>query len=216
MQKTCNICQETKDESLFKKNKNKCLICNKKYMDQYRIDNIENSIKYRNEHKEETKARKLKNKEKSKEYAKVYNIKNKDKAKEYNIKNKERILKNANIYSNNRRKNDPMYKAKSYLSSLIRNSFKRGYTTKSKKTLEILGCTFEEFRIYMETKFDEHMTWENYGPYWSIDHIKPVSLAKDIEEMIKLNHYTNLQPMEKIANIRKGNKYTEDMTDNND
>ena len=73
---------------------------------------------------------------------------------------------------------------------------------KKTKTFEILGCTFEEFKIYLESKFDSWMTWENRGLYngelnygWDIDHILPSSLAKTEEDVTKLNHYTNLQPL---------------------
>jgi hypothetical protein len=73
---------------------------------------------------------------------------------------------------------------------------------KQNKTSDILGCTFEEFKLYLESKFEDWMTWENRGLYngefnygWDIDHIIPTSSAKTEEEIIKLNHYTNLQPL---------------------
>ena len=65
-----------------------------------------------------------------------------------------------------------------------------------------MGCSFEEFKIYLESKFESWMTWDNKGLYngdldygWDIDHIIPISTAKTEEELIKLNHYSNLQPL---------------------
>ena len=71
------------------------------------------------------------------------------------------------------------------------------------KTEEILGCSFEEFKIYLESKFEPWMTWNNRGLYnssklnygWDIDHKIPLASAETEEEIIKLNHYTNLQPL---------------------
>lgn len=77
------------------------------------------------------------------------------------------------------------------------------YMKKYKKAnYEILGCTFEEFKFHLESKFETWMTWENRGLYngefnhgWDIDHIIPGSTAKNEEDLIKLNHYANLQPL---------------------
>jgi hypothetical protein len=80
----------------------------------------------------------------------------------------------------------------------------KGYTKKS-KTNEILGCSFKEFKQHLELQFTEGMTWNNAGK-WHLDHIYPVSLSKDENELIKLNHYTNFQPLWAEDNIRKGNK----------
>ena len=65
-----------------------------------------------------------------------------------------------------------------------------------------MGCTYEIFKLYLESKFEPWMNWGNYGLYngeknfgWDIDHIIPMSTANTEGEIIKLNHYTNLQPM---------------------
>ncbi len=101
--------------------------------------------------------------------------------------------------------NDPLFKLCFNIRTLIRNSIKRQFTEKSKRTQEILGCTYEEFKIYLESQFDENMNWENQGSYW--DHIKPISLATSKDEVYKLNHYTNFQPLYSLDNLIKGNKY---------
>ena len=77
---------------------------------------------------------------------------------------------------------------------------------KTNKAEEILGCTFEEFNLYIEKQFDDKMNWNNYGSYWNIDHKKPISLAISEEEIIALNHYTNLRPMFWLDNLIKGDR----------
>ena len=76
---------------------------------------------------------------------------------------------------------------------------------KKNKKVEILGCTPEFLKEYLEKQFTEGMTWENHGLYgWHIDHIIPLSSATTKEEVIKLNHYSNLQPLWAIDNLKKG------------
>lgn len=109
-------------------------------------------------------------------------------------------------YVSERFNNDPLFKLKFNTRSLIRNACKRKFTEKSKKTLEILSCTFEEFKTYLESKFDENMNWKNQGKYWHLDHIIPVSSAKTEEEVYILNHYTNFQPLYWLDNLKKSDK----------
>ena len=101
-----------------------------------------------------------------------------------------------------RRENEPLYKLSNNMRTMIYSIFsERGYT-KLSKTSEILGCSFEDFKLYLESKFEDWMTWENHGRFnnefnygWDIDHITPLSSACTEDEVIKLNHYTNLQPL---------------------
>jgi hypothetical protein len=64
---------------------------------------------------------------------------------------------------------------------------------------------------HLEKQFDDKMNWENYGSYWHIDHIKPKSLFKYVypedEDFKKCWSLENLQPLEKIANMRKKNNF---------
>ena len=50
------------------------------------------------------------------------------------------------------------------------------------------------------------MNWGNYGK-WHLDHIIPISFAKNEEGVKKINHYTNFQPLEATENIVKRNKF---------
>jgi hypothetical protein len=89
----------------------------------------------------------------------------------------------------------------------IRNSFKRGGFGKTSQACEILGADWEVVKKYFESKFKEGMTWENQG-LWHIDHILPISTATCEEDVIRLNHYTNLQPLWADDNIKKSNQIT--------
>jgi hypothetical protein len=84
--------------------------------------------------------------------------------------------------------------------------------SKAKSTIELLGCTIYDFKIYLKNKFLDKMTFENYGE-WHIDHIIPCSLfdLKINEAQFKCFHYSNMQPMWGTENIMKQNKFsTED------
>jgi hypothetical protein len=53
------------------------------------------------------------------------------------------------------------------------------------------------------------MNWENKNK-WEIDHIIPISIARNEEEIIKLNHYSNLRPLWRKDNRDKSNKILEE------
>lgn len=158
------------------------------------------------------------NKEKISEYHKEYKVKNKEHLKEYNKKHNDDFkLKNGvsrhtlwDRENKTRRKEllkirlktDPVfalkYKLRSSLNAIFRH---KGYTKKSKSHI-ILGCSYEEFMLYLENQFESWMTWGNRGLYngeyeygWDIDHIIPISSAETEEDIIRLNHYSNLQPL---------------------
>ena len=153
-----------------------------------------------------------KNSEKLKLYASKYNVKNKEKISIYNqnyaIENKDKINEYKKEWMRNKFKTDYLFKLKHGIRRLIYMSLKRSGTKKNSKTFNILGCTVSEFKIHLEKQFTKGMNWKNQGE-WHLDHIYPVGLAKDEDELIRLNHYTNFQPLWAIDNLKKGNKIIE-------
>ena len=142
-----------------------------------------------------------------KEYHKNYRKNNKK-----SIAIKDKIRKSTQEFKNKnnnllkiRRETDHLFRVKSSIRSLIIISFKRKNFNKPNRTKEILGCSYNEFKEYLESKFESWMNWDNYGnpkdgvfelnKTWDIDHIIPLSTAKTIDDLIRLNHHTNLQPL---------------------
>jgi hypothetical protein len=79
--------------------------------------------------------------------------------------------------------------------------------TKKNKTFNYVGCSPQFLKDYLEKQFTEGMDWSNHGLYgWHIDHVTPLSSANTEEEMYKLCHYTNLQPLWAFDNLSKGCK----------
>ncbi len=76
---------------------------------------------------------------------------------------------------------------------------------KHNKTFDIVGCTPEELKTHLESKFVDGMSWNNQGE-WHIDHIIPLSSGINQEDIIELCHYTNLQPLWSMDNMKKGSK----------
>jgi hypothetical protein len=157
-----------------------------KYFQEYRKATKQHRVKYLNEWREANRkhvnkqAQRYRKKdgyrEKHLEYKRGYYIRKKD-----NIEF--RIL---------RRLRDRVWKA-------MRRRPKHG------RTIATLGCSMEDFLIYLESKFEPGMSLENYGKVWHIDHIMPCAifdLAKP-EHQKRCFHFSNLQPMFAHKNLKK-------------
>jgi hypothetical protein len=127
----------------------------------------------------------------------------KEKKKNYQKDNRKKI----NQYISEKKLKDPIYNLSYIVRNRIRYFLKLKNITKQNKTFDIVGCTPEFLKEYIQNKFTEGMSWDNHGSYgWHIDHVIPLSSAKTEEEIYKLCHYTNLQPLWAIDNLKKGNK----------
>lgn len=165
-------------------------------------DKNANMRRYRENNPEKSKECYEKRKDKEKEYRKLNSEKIKKYHKEYNEKNKESIRIKRRLYQYERRKTDKLHNLRVKIGGLIRESLRRkGYTKKS-RTFEILGCSYPDFMQHLESQFEPWMNWENYGKYngqynygWNMDHIVPNSSGNTEDEILKLNHYTNFQPL---------------------
>lgn len=198
----CNTCEQEKETTEFYKQGSRYLFkCKTCYIIYYESKRYE------------------KKKEYNKENRQIYLEKNKESiknwSKEYYKKNLIEIKIKTNNYRSNRLKNDQLFRLAYNLRSLILSSFKSKGYRKFSKTENILGCSFDEFKLHIESKFESWMTFENRGKYngelnygWDLDHIIPISSAKTEEDLIKLNHYTNFQPLcSKINRYIKKDKY---------
>jgi len=217
--KQCSTCKEVKDFSYFGKSKQRkdgyrprCNPCRKVYRDNNKEKIAETNRKYKEA-----------NRERIKERDRLYYQKNKDKFKAYQEANKERNrawwatyyqdnreyhIERAVKYTKERRKTDAFYDFKYRLRKNIREAIKRrGYTKKS-SVLEIIGCSFEELHAHLKKTFESNYNkpyLEEYEVH--IDHIIPICSAKTEEEVIKLNHWTNLQYLTPEDNLKKGGSF---------
>ena len=206
----------------------------KEYMKKWREENKDKVKNYANSDKAKDYRKKLyhENKDlllkKQKEYRdnnkRVYTEEQKIAKKEYWLNNKERLKLRVNEYYKIRRKTDLIFNIKTLITGSIGKALRNGGYTKKSRTHEILGCSYEQFIKHIEkqwclphnldTNGNVWMTWDNHGKYngelnygWDIDHKTPLSSAMIEEDIIKLNHYTNLQPLCSFTNryIKKDN-----------
>ena len=217
--KDCRKIKRTNNKDKINESNKKFRESNREYFKQYYSNNKETISQYKKEYREENKKDisefkinyRKNNKDRINEYQREYRLNNKDKFKEYYLnsketvtnyreKNKDKIKDRVNKYFKERKKVDELFRLSCTIRSLISNSFK-GYK-KGTRTTEIIGLSIEEFKLYLESKFEDWMSWENYGKYngsynygWDIDHIIPISSANSIEEILLLNNFKNLQPL---------------------
>ena len=203
----------------------------RKLYDEKRRDNPEvkarvreNSSRHYQENKKEIREKhaiwKAENREKVKELQSAWYQNNKEKVrdrhKEWYDNNKERMYYLTKEWrANNRdrinssirdkRATDPYFKILCNLRNRVCKCIRR--LDKSARTMDLLGCTVDELKEHLENKFEEGMTFDNYGE-WHIDHIKPcVSFdLTDPEEQRTCFNYSNLQPLWARDNLSKGGK----------
>lgn len=184
--KTCINCNEEKKLSRFDKRKNG------NYRNQCK-DCIYRKRKMREKNNLTNEEREIKRIEKNNKSQKRW----RERSEESKLKEKERRRK----YHLKRLESDPLYKLRIAYSRRINKCIKR-FNIKNTDFLKNLGCSLEEFKIHIESKFEHWMNWNNYGKYngelnygWDIDHIIPISSAKTEIEFSILCHYSNLQPL---------------------
>jgi hypothetical protein len=215
--KICSKCKEEKEVCEFGVNnsskdnlRSSCKQCRKIEGKVYRKNNIEKrkiTIKnWYNKNPNYNKEYHLKNFEDLNRKTKERYLLNAEKYRETSKKWSERNKEKMNEYYNNRnktlRKTDPLKK-------LIFNVRTRIYSVlknKTKTSFEIVGCSPIQLKEYLEQKFTEGMSWDLMGRHIHIDHIIPLSSAKTEDEVYNLCHYTNLQPLWAIDNLKKGSK----------
>ena len=74
---------------------------------------------------------------------------------------------------------------------------------KNGKTESIIGCDWDQFKLHIESQFSEGMNWDNRGE-WHVDHRIPLAQAVTLNDVIRLSHFSNLQPLWKRDNLQKG------------
>lgn len=108
---------------------------------------------------------------------------------------------------------DPSYRMRLIVCSRTSRILAAAGILKKDRSADLLGCSAEKFKAYIEQQFLPGMTWDNHGTYknggpmtWHVDHITPLASAKSYEDLKKLFHYTNQQPLWAIHNMKKSDK----------
>lgn len=151
----------------------------------------------------------LDNKTRRNEYFKLYRLNNKEMRNQYSrqwyVENKEYFKNYNREYFNKRRKLDPIFNLSCTLRIKTYHILRKNNFSKCEHFYDYLGCTGEGLRKHIESKFTKGMNWAKVlSAEIEIDHILPLSSANTIEEVYKLCHVSNLQPLWKAANRSKG------------
>lgn len=194
--KICVKCKIEKNVEEFYKDHNcklgvkpDCKICCDKVKKKYREINKEILTVKNKEYKERPE-----NKEREKAVKKLYRENNAEKIKQYRKINKESIIEKNKVYRakpevKERVKIRLLNNIQVRLTKICRNryykSLRKNTINKSDNIIELIGCNISELKIYLENKFSENMSWDNYGLYgWQYYIIKIFLSRKKFEKFI--------------------------------
>ena len=184
--KICNTCREEKELSEFHRGKTKdgyqykCKICKKNYAHLNVYHENDRKRRWTKDNPKKVKCSKQK----------------------YYSNNKDKELHRNNIYTKRRKKSDVVYKLSCISRSRLNEFLKIKKITKKNNTFNYVGCTPIFLKKYLEDQFVEGMSWDNHGK-WHIDHIIPLASAETEDDIYRLSHYTNLQPLWAEDNWKK-------------
>ena len=209
--KTCSKCKIEKEFSEFHKSKSEksgyyscCKSCKKAYRDRPEVK--ERASAWNKEHhaKPEVKERRKIYLEK---YYLVPSNKERKSIKQKEYESRPNTKKKNQVRHIEKMESDITYK----LNHLLRDRFNKAIKNNSKSGSAVsdLGCSIKFLKNYLESKFQDDMSWENHGIHgWHIDHIIPLSSfdLTDREQFLKAVHYTNLQPLWALDNLSKSDK----------
>lgn len=140
-----------------------------------------------------------KNKDKRRQDFRLWAAKNRDKIRRTYLKHNQKYL----LKYKQKRKDDPVYSLICTVRCRINHCSRTKKIGRQSVNESILGCSWADFVKTLESQFLPGMTWENRSS-WHLDHIVPLSIAKSTEEVLDLNHYSNLKPMWSRDNLSKG------------
>ena len=192
------LCEFDRRNDTKDRHSNKCKVCRRIYVNQYNNNSV-------NLEKKRIKQREYYwcNHEKELKRISEKHKKNSEKEKEYRKKNRTKINERIKTqYAENE-----IFRIRTNMKNRMKLFLNSKQITKKNTTFEIIGCNPQELKEHIEKQFKIGMSWDNYGYYgWHIDHIIPLSSAKTEEDVYRLSHYTNLQPLWCEENYKKGNK----------
>lgn len=162
--------------------------------------------------------------EKSKQNKKLHYLKNREKylkaandryakdpepakkrASERLVKKRKEVLAYQTMYRKKKELRDPVFALSLRMKQAIRFSLFKVGAIKNARTMKTVGCSLEEFKLHIERQFYGGMSWDNKHK-WHIDHIIPLATAKTEQDVIALNHFSNLRPLWAKENLAKGAK----------
>jgi len=181
----------------YARHRNEAIEYSRRYREGHRKEALEYSKKYYEEHKKEVAA-----------YKRNYGVERREAIAAQRREYRANHRKELNARALRRKQEKPEYRMLCNLRTRLLQVLKDN--SKSGRTVELIGCSAIRLRQHIEKQFKEGMTWGNYGRRgWHIDHKKPCALfdLSKAEEQRKCFHYTNLQPMWGIDNMRKNSRY---------
>lgn len=195
----CGLIKNLDEYPIFRgKYKSYCKLCSNLMCRDYKARNRSHVAEYNRVYKSE-----------NRESISVYNH-------NYNLANREAIRVRQNSTRAIRRQTDENF----YIATMLRSNLNKFIKTNGRSCAQfvqvIINCSWDNFCLWLTYLFDSYMSMENYGSYWTIDHVDPCcafDLTKT-SDMVKCFHWSNLRPLKKLDNQKKTGKQLVDIIAN--